>query len=61
MSRYLLRDYGLRVNTKKVYRLCHEEGLLLSRPKKKRRKEESMERFVSTGGSTDQINYGNLT
>ena len=38
MSRYLLRDYSLRVNTKKVYRLCREDGLLLSRPKKKRRK-----------------------
>ena len=38
MSRYLLRDHGLRVNTKKVYRLCREEGLLLSRLRKKRRK-----------------------
>jgi len=40
LSRYLLRDYGLRVNTKKVYRLCREHGLLLPRPKKKRRKYE---------------------
>ena len=38
LSRYLLRDHGLRVNTKKVYRLCREEGLLLSRLRKKRRK-----------------------
>ena len=38
LSRYLLRDYGLRVNCKKVYRLCREEGLLLERPKRKRRK-----------------------
>ena len=40
LSRYLLRDYGLRVNTKKVYRICRESGLLLPRPKKKRRKYE---------------------
>ena len=38
LSRYLMRDYGLRVNCKKVYRLCREEGLLLDRPKRKRRK-----------------------
>ena len=38
LSRYLLREHGLRVNAKKVYRLCREEGLLLSRPKKRRRK-----------------------
>ena len=38
LSRYLLRDHGLRVNSKKVYRLCREEGLLLARPKRKRRK-----------------------
>ena len=40
MSCYLFRDYGLRVNTKKVYRLCRGSGLLLPRPKKKRRKYE---------------------
>ena len=40
LSCYLLRDYGLRVNTKKVYRICRESGLLLPRPKKKRRKYE---------------------
>lgn len=40
LSRYLLRDYGLRVSTKKVYRLCRQHGLLLPRPKKKRRKYE---------------------
>ena len=40
LSRYLLRDYGIRVNTKKVYRICRESGLLLPRPKKKRRKYE---------------------
>ncbi|MCZ0932159.1 MAG: transposase [Oligoflexia bacterium] len=34
LSRYLLRDHGLRVNAKKVYRLCREFGLLLPRPKK---------------------------
>ena len=38
LSRYLLRDYGLRVNKKKVYRLCKQEFLLLPKPKKKLRK-----------------------
>lgn len=38
LSRYLWRDHGLRVNAKKVYRLCREEGLLLPRFKRKRRK-----------------------
>ena len=38
LSRYLLRDYSLRVNTKKVYRLCREFDLLLPRSKKKKRK-----------------------
>ena len=42
LSRYLLRDHGLRVNVKKVYRLCREFGLLLPRPKKKRRKYEKI-------------------
>ena len=40
LSRYLLRDHSLRVNAKKVYRLCHEFGLLLPSPKKKKRKYE---------------------
>lgn len=38
LSRYLLRDHSLRVNAKKVYRLCREGNLLLPRHKKKRRK-----------------------
>ena len=38
LSRFLLRDHGLRVNAKKVYRLCREEGLLLPQFKRKRRK-----------------------
>ena len=38
LSRYLSRDHGLRVNAKKVYRLCREERLLLPRFKRKRRK-----------------------
>ena len=42
LSRYLLRDHGLRVNAKKVYRLCQESGLLLPRAKKKRRKYEKI-------------------
>ena len=42
LSRYLLRDHSLRVNAKKVYRLCREFGLLLPRPKKKRRRYEKI-------------------
>ena len=42
LRHYLLRDHSLRVNTKKVYRLCREFGLLLPRPKKKRRKYEKI-------------------
>ena len=42
LSRYLLRDHSLRVNVKKVYRLCREGNLLLPRPKKKRRKYEKI-------------------
>ena len=42
LSSYLLRDHGLRVNAKKVYRLCQEFGLLLPSPKKKRRKYEKI-------------------
>ena len=42
LSHYLLRDHSLRVNAKKVYRLCCQEGLLLPRPKKKRRKYEKI-------------------
>ena len=38
LSRYLLRDNGLKVNKKKVYRLCQASGLLLSSPKKKLRR-----------------------
>ena len=38
LSRYLLRDYGLRVNKKKVYRLCKQARVLLSRPRKKLRR-----------------------
>ena len=34
LSCYLLRDHSLKVNAKKVYRLCREFGLLLPRPKK---------------------------
>ena len=42
LSRYLVRDHSLRVNAKKVYRLCRESGLLLPRAKKKRRKYEKI-------------------
>ena len=58
---YLLRDYGLRVNTKKVYRICRESGLLLPRPKKKRRKGNHEDRICDQ--QKDQwtgISYGNL-
>jgi len=34
LSRYLYRDYGYRVNHKKVYRLCKENKLLLPKRKK---------------------------
>ena len=37
LTRYLLRDYNYRVNPKKVYRLCKENGLLLPGKKKKNR------------------------
>ena len=40
LTRYLSRDYGLRVNAKKVYRLCREEKILLPQFKRKRRKQE---------------------
>ena len=36
LSKYLKKDYGIRVNKKKVYRLCKENNLLL--PKKKKQK-----------------------
>ncbi len=38
LSRYLLRDYGLIVNKKKVYRLCKRESVLLPRSRKKLRR-----------------------
>jgi len=40
LSHYLLGDHSLRVNAKKVYRLCRKFDLLLPRPKKKRRRYE---------------------
>ncbi len=38
LSKYLRRDHGLIINHKKVARLCKANGLLLSRPKKKKTK-----------------------
>lgn len=38
LSSYLLRDYNYRVNHKKVYRLCKENKLLLSKKKKQKQR-----------------------
>lgn len=38
LTEYLKRDYGFVVNHKKVYRLCSENGLLLPKMKKQKRR-----------------------
>ncbi len=38
LSKYLAIDFGIHINPKKVYRLCHENNILLPVNKKKKRK-----------------------
>lgn len=45
LTRYLARDYHYRVNAKKIYRLCRENGLLL--PKRKKTKKRGSKRSVN--------------
>jgi len=45
LTHYLKRDFNYRVNSKKIYRLCQENDLLL--PKKKKRKKLRSQRCVN--------------
>ena len=62
LSEYIKRDFGYHVNDKKIYRLCKENGLLLPKKKKSRKRKSKICANIEVSGPNQlwelDIKYG---